>query len=120
MTRALDTGIRAEQLAADYLVRRGWTILARNWRARHKEIDIIAARANILAFVEVKARRTRSFGHPLDAITRAKRRDLEAAARVYVHTEAPPGHDYRFDAIWLIGDLDATYEIEHLEGAWRL
>lgn len=124
MSSAHALGRAAEALAAAHLERRGWTILQRNWRHGHREVDLIARRAGVVAFVEVKARTRRSCGHPLDAINRAKRRDLELAARVWVarHEAACPGDpvDYRFDAIWVIGDPCARHEIEHVAGAWRL
>jgi len=124
MSSAHSFGRAAEALAAVYLERRGWTILARNWRAGHKEIDLIARRAGTVAFVEVKARRCRSHGHPLDAIHGWKRRELAFAARTWVARtgEAGPGSgpDYRFDAIWVIGDPEGVHEIEHVVNAWRL
>ena len=124
MTLAHLLGRAAEALAAAYLERRGWTILERNWRAGHREIDLIAGRAGIVAFVEVKARRSRTHGHPLDAIHRAKRRELQLAARAWVARQAgadpQPPVDYRFDAIWVIGDPAGRHEIEHIAGAWRM
>jgi len=121
MTIAHDLGRAAEALAASYLQNRGWTILEQNWRVGHKEIDVIAGRAGVIAFVEVKARRRRTYGHPLDAITRHKRRELELAARAWLaRRPAGPEADYRFDAIWVIGDPGGRHEIEHVPGAWRL
>ena len=120
MTASHDLGRSAEGLAAEWLERRGWTLLARNWRSGHREIDLVARRAGVVAFVEVKARRTRSFGHPLDAITRGKRRDLELAARAWVARHDLRVAEYRFDAIWILGDPGGDCEIEHVAGAWRL
>lgn len=120
MNDSHDLGRTAELAAADYLERRGWTVLARNWRFHHKEIDLIASRAGTVAFVEVKARRSRSFGHPMDAITRAKRRDLETAARAWLAQHPGPETDHRFDAIWVIGSGTVVHHIEHVPNAWRL
>jgi len=121
MSVTQDLGRAAEMLAAQYLERRGWTILERNWRAGHKEIDLIAARADVVAFVEVKARRRAGCGHPLDAITRAKRRELQWAARAWIaRTALSEEVDYRFDAISVIGDPGGLHQIQHLAGAWRL
>lgn len=113
-------GRAAEAAAAAYLEAHGWTLIARNWRFGHKEIDLIASRAGVLAFVEVKARRSRSWGHPMDAINRAKRRDLEAAARAWIARHPGPETEYRFDAIWVIGEGAVVHRIEHVPGAWRL
>jgi putative endonuclease len=120
MSLAQDVGYAAEALAASFLERRGWTILERNWRSGHKEIDLIAARAGVIAFVEVKARRRGSCGHPLDAITRYKRRQLALAARAWLARAGALAADFRFDAIWVIGDPTGRHEIEHVSGAWRL
>jgi putative endonuclease len=121
MSLAHERGRAAENLAAAYLERRGWCLLARNWRAGHKEIDLVARRAGVVAFVEVKARAGRSFGHPLEAIHRAKRRDLEYAARTWLAQQPDdPELEYRFDAIWVIGNPGGHHLIEHVAGAWRL
>jgi putative endonuclease len=122
MSARHELGRAAEALAAAYLERRGWTILERNWRAGHKEIDIIARRADTVAFVEVKARLRRTYGHPLDAIDRGKRRELAFAARSWVARSGVVGAEleYRFDAIWVVGDPAGVHQIEHVGNAWRL
>lgn len=120
MSDSHDLGRAAEAHAAAWLERRGWTVLARNWRSGHREIDLVVRRAGTVAFVEVKARSRRTFGHPLDAITRAKRHDLELAARAWVARAPRAGAEYRFDAVWVIGDPAGPCEIEHVPGAWRL
>ena len=71
-------GDRGEQLAADHLVRAGWTVLHRNFRLGKKEIDLVARRGEVVAFVEVKTRGGRGYGHPLEAITWKKRRGQES------------------------------------------
>ena len=66
-----ELGRRGEALAAELLEAAGWRILARNFRYRRKEIDLIARRGAVVAFVEVKARAGPAFGHPLEAVTAA-------------------------------------------------
>ena len=66
------TGRSGEELAARFLEARGWTILERNLRSGRREVDLVARKDSVVAFVEVKCRRGRRFGHPLDAITAAK------------------------------------------------
>jgi putative endonuclease len=120
MAESHDFGRRAEALAAAALVRRGWQILNRNWRIGHRELDIVARRGRTVAFVEVKARSTSDFGHPLLAINGAKRRDLLAAARAWVFEFGRAGDDYRFDAIAVRpGPEPGTVVVEHLPDAWR-
>ena len=69
-----DLGPRSEALAAAYLEAHDYEIVARNYRINRKEIDIIARRADTVAFVEVKARAGPGYGHGLEAITWKKRR----------------------------------------------
>ena len=67
-----DLGRHGERLAADYLTAHGWRILDRNWRCPEGEIDIVALDGRELVVVEVKTRRSRAFGDPLEAITGPK------------------------------------------------
>jgi putative endonuclease len=115
-----DFGMRAEQLAASLLERNGWTILHRNWRWQRKEIDLIARRDDVVAFIEVRAR-TRTFhGHPLETIGWKKRRDLEAAARAWIGGHGRAGDTFRFDAVSLTRNEDGTVALEHVAEAWNL
>ena len=93
-------GARAEELAADYLVAHGLTIVTRNFRRRRGEIDIVARDGETLVFVEVRLRRHASFGGAAESITAAKRARLVAAAGLYLARLArmPP---CRFDAVLL-------------------
>jgi putative endonuclease len=116
-------GIAAEQVAADLLERDGWKILHRNWRWRHKEIDLVVRRGELVAFVEVRARRDPRHGHPLETIGQRKRREIEAAARVWIARHGLPGDRYRLDAMSIL-DPSGTgagpdLVAEHVEGAWQ-
>lgn len=112
------TGRRGEEAAAEYLAERGWRVLAKNYRAGPKEIDLIVARAGVVAFVEVKTRATASGGAPLEPIGRAKRRSVEAAARRWIAAHGPPGAAYRFDAL-AVTTFGGRLRIEHVPDAWR-
>jgi putative endonuclease len=99
MSRGADvTGADAETLAAEFLVAKGLTIIARNVRSRFGEIDLIARDGSTLVFVEVRLRRGQAFGGAAASITRAKRSRLVAAARIYLANlrHEPP---CRFDAV---------------------
>lgn len=105
MTSVRDiNGAHAEAAGAAFLEARGLTIVARNWRRRCGEIDIVARDGATLVFVEVRLRRGRSFGGAAASITAAKRSRLIAAAGLYLATL---GHtpDCRFDAL-LFDSLD--------------
>jgi len=107
-------GLAGEEQAIQYLLSRGWHVLAHRFRVGHKEIDLIARQGNLVAFIEVKARRGTAFGSPLEAVTGAKRRELVKAARVWVDRHGRPADVYRFDCIALIDN-----KLEHLADAFR-
>lgn len=113
-------GSYGEQLAADYLERAGWRILHRNYRVGRREIDLVARRGGVVAFIEVKARRGREFGDPLEAVTARKRREIELVASVWLERHGAEEDLYRFDAIAVRLDRIGASRIEHLEDAWGI
>ena len=120
MALSHELGRWGEELAARHLAAHGWTILQRNFRLGHKEVDLVVRRRGVVAFVEVKSRSGIAFGHPLEAITRAKRREIERVARAWVARHGRPGDVYRFDAVAVIRGEGAPPTVEHVEDAWRL
>jgi putative endonuclease len=115
-------GRAAEAAAAAYLVRDGWTLLGRNVRIGRGELDLIARRRGVLAFVEVKARRSAACGSPEDAVDGRKRRQVARLAELWLAARpwALRGvTDVRFDVV----AVDATVrplEVRHLPGAFTL
>ena len=97
------SGAEAEALAADYLARQGLRLLARNWRVRGGEIDLVCADGATLVFVEVRLRRSNTFGGAAASITAAKQRRLIIAAHDYLqrHARTARGRPCRFDAVLL-------------------
>lgn len=118
MAASHEFGRRAEDLAAGYLRRRGWRILARNWRFHHKEIDVVAERGGVVAFVEVKARTRADWGHPAAMIGAAKQRELLMAARGWIAHHRAANRVYRFDAVTVLRE-GRRLRFEHIEDAWR-
>lgn len=113
-------GQMGEELAVQYLERRGWEIVGRNIRHGRGEVDIIASKGPILTFVEVKCRRDDGMGHPMEAITRSKRLEVARVARGWVRGRTiPPGTLIRFDAIGVIYGNDRGPELIHVQDAWR-
>ena len=110
---AREKGRAAEDLAADYLLAKGYTLITRRYTTKNGEIDLIARDREVLVFVEVRLRRNRAFGTAAESITAAKRRRLRLAARHYLARlgREPP---CRFDAVLL--DALATANIEWLRG----
>jgi putative endonuclease len=95
---AFHTGISAESRAAAYLLAKGYRILARRFRTRFGEIDIVARRRGLIAFVEVKARAT--LDDAAYAVTPQQRQRIIAAAQMwFVNHPEHEGLDCRFDAI---------------------
>jgi putative endonuclease len=92
-------GKKGEDLACRELERRGYTILARRYRSRMGEIDIVARDGGTLVFVEVKARAGRRFGEAVEAVTRIKRRRIVLAAQEYLSTSGGSEHPCRFDVV---------------------
>jgi putative endonuclease len=120
MSQAHEIGRDAEAIAARSLTRRGWQIEHRNWRAGHRELDLVARKGAVVAFVEVRARSRRSPVSPLGSITGAKRRDVRIAAESWIRRHGRPGEVYRFDAIAVIRDPAADCAtVEHIGDAWR-
>jgi len=72
MSTHIEFGHKGEDLAADWLVRHGFSIIALNWRHGRYEVDIIAGRDDVLHFVEVKTRRTLAYGNPEEGVSRKK------------------------------------------------
>lgn len=114
-------GRRFEALAARWLEERGWIVLDRNVRFQRREIDLVVRRGRTVAFVEVKGRRSDDRGHPFEAVTARKRREIEAVARWWVAHHGVGGHEFRFDVVGVrAGRAAERVEVEHVEGAWRM
>jgi putative endonuclease len=101
-----------EDLACAELERRGYVIVARRFRTRAGELDIVARDGATLVFVEVKARRSAAFGTPLEAVTRGKQRRLCAMAAEYLARAAPRCAACRFDVVGVrFGEGEPALEI---------
>lgn len=98
-------GQRAEELCADLLRQAGLRILARNWRCRMGEIDLVAEENGTLVFAEVRLRRDARYGGAAESVTAAKRARLVAAARLYLAGRAAA--PCRFDVL-LLDSLEAA------------
>ncbi len=92
-------GARAEDLCAEFLRGAGLRVLARNWRCRHGEIDLVAEERGTLVFAEVRYRSDARFGGAAESVTAAKQARLIAAARLYLMRR--PDADCRFDVLLL-------------------
>ncbi len=109
-------GKEGEQIAVDYLIKKGYQIKCRNYRYLKSEIDIIAQKEKILAIVEVRARSNDRIISIADTITPKKIKLLVAGADHYI-TEANLDVEARFDIITILRN-NKIFKIEHLEGAF--
>ena len=100
-------GARGEQLAADWYLARGYAVVARNWRCREGELDLVVSRRGELVFCEVKTRSSDRFGVPAEAVTPAKQRRLRVLAARFLadHTGDDAGgrRGIRFDVAAVMG-----------------
>jgi len=110
------TGTWAEEKAVKFLIEKNYSILARNWRFKKYEIDIIARDKQTLVFVEVKARSTDAFGEPEVFVNRQKQRFLIAAANQYL-LENNIELESRFDIISILV-INNNITVKHLEDAF--
>lgn len=94
-----DVGIHGEETAVTFLKKEGYTLIKRNYRNPFGEIDIIAEEGGFLVFVEVKYRKTSSFGSPLDAITKDKKRHIIRSALYYLKATGQTNRRVRFDVL---------------------
>lgn len=113
-------GKRGEEKAAAFLRLKGYKILEKNYRAGQGEIDLIARRHGQLVFVEVKSRRGRAQGSPLEAVTPRKARRLAAGAALYLASHPLEEKTCRFDVVTLGPEKNwlGMPKIRHFENAF--
>ena len=114
-----DLGVWGEKKAIDYLIERGYKILAKNVRTLYGEIDVVAQKNEIYVFVEVKTRQTKTFGNPEDSITRTKKEHMVNSAQEYMMTHADGDDIWQIDVISIEILQTDFYKIHHFENAIR-
>jgi putative endonuclease len=117
----IQLGIRGEEVACRELERRGYAILARRFRTRNGEIDIIARDGETLVFVEVKARRSLRCGGPAEAVNWAKRQRLVRLAMSYLRIRGLADVRCRFDVVSVLYAAGAAGPVvEVIENAFEV
>ena len=111
-------GAYGERVAAAHLVEAGMVVLARNWRCREGEIDIVAQDGGTLVFCEVKTRRGHRCGTPAEAVTAGKAERLRVLALSWLRDSGVHGDDLRFDVISVRPQARGRARVEHLRGAF--
>jgi len=117
----LETGRRAEALAASWLQAQGMIVVERNWRRPQAEIDLVMRDKDTCVFVEVRSRTGDEHGDPLETVDNKKRAHLVRGARLYIHEVQPIDRFFRFDVVGVVFSGDqAAPRIEHIEDAFRV
>ena len=114
-----DTGRKGEELAVRFLKNAGYRIVERNYRCRFGEIDIIAVDGGTTVFVEVKSRRTESFGEPQLSVGRDKQKKISRIALNYLQEKNMLSRDTRFDVV-AVKMLPAGNTLELIQNAFEL
>jgi putative endonuclease len=113
-------GRRGEEEAVRHLKRQGYRVLARNYRTRRGEVDIVAARDGLVAFVEVRSQTEPVMVDPVETVTRRKQLRVIRAAQAYCARHRLTGEDLalRFDVIAVRFGQDGKAELRHIEDAF--
>ncbi len=116
MSDKIKKGKEGEALAADFLIEKGFEIIARNYRNKRSEIDLIIKKSNWLIFVEVKMRSSDAYGYPEDFVDYKKAKNIIDGAEQYTYDQNWQGN-VRYDII-SIRDQYGKKEILHIEDAF--
>ena len=120
MSRQKTAGRLGEDATANFLEAAGYTIVARNFRIRSAEIDIVAQRDGVIVFVEVKARANVRHGLPSEAVTLRKQKKIIEAAGVFLQDERFCDCACRFDIVEIYLRGENVEAINHIENAFEV
>jgi len=118
VSTTIELGSLGENIAVTYLTDAGLRVLDRNWRCREGELDLVARDGDALVFCEVKTRRGTGYGHPVEAVTRAKQVRLRTLAQRWLAAHAEHAPDLRFDVVGVLLRGDGPAVVTHLPGAF--
>lgn len=117
--RAKDAvGQYGERVAVRHLEQAGWTVLARNWRCAHGELDIIATDGPVLVFCEVKTRSSTAYGDPCEAVNWSKAKRIRLLAARWLAESATSWPQVRFDVVSVVRQRSGAAVVRHLPGAF--
>lgn len=112
-------GWQGELAAADWLSCRGWQLEAHRFTLGRHDLDLVMRRGVLVAFVEVKVRRSQRCGAGEEAVSPRKRRTIERLAWAWILRHGRSGDQYRFDVVALAGPGPGANTFRHIEDAWR-
>jgi len=113
-------GLEGERIAIAFLTSCGWAVEAHRFRVGRHEVDLIVRKGRTVAFVEVKTRRSGTFGSGLEAVSRRKQRDISRVARGWMLRHGRRGDEYRFDLVFVDVSTGTDRAVEHVIDAWRI
>jgi len=120
-TKAQALGALGERIAERWLVREGWQVVDRRWRSGRRDLDLVALRDDVVAFVEVKTRRSVWSGGPVEAVNWRKQRELTRSAMAWIDQRGlligPSSVSYRFDVVGVVASRERV-GVRHVTGAF--
>ena len=120
MAKHNDLGQQGEQAAADFLEKKGYKILHRNWQFKRAELDIVAQQRNTQIFVEVKTRSSSGLSNPEREMDNEKRRILRRTAGDYIRRAGRPDSEYRMDVLAIDPVRSSEFQVRHYRNAFRI
>ncbi|MBF0224085.1 MAG: YraN family protein [Desulfobacterales bacterium] len=112
-------GQQGESIAEKFLLSQGYSIIEKNYRTRFGEIDIIAKDNNYICFIEVKLRKTKSFGCPKDSVNYGKQRKISMTAMDYLKKSGQNNQKARFDVVSISISDTNEHQIEIIKNAFE-
>lgn len=116
----IEIGKMGEDVAVNFLKRKGYKIIQRNYKNKLGEIDIIAKDSSALCFIEVKTRTNLKFGYPQEAITAAKQKKINKVALSYLKQYNLLNIPARFDIVSVVSNNQNKFDIEIIKDAFSL
>jgi putative endonuclease len=113
-----ELGRRGEDLAVEYLQRRGLVVLSRNWRCRDGELDVVATDRTLLVVCEVKTRSGTGFGDPAEAVTHFKAARIRRITQAWLAAHRVRWCEIRFDVVAVLAPPDGPVSLQHYESAF--
>jgi putative endonuclease len=120
MSRNQSLGKWGENIAADYLIHRGYQILFRNWRSPYGELDLIVSKDDVISVVEVKTRRGTALGWPEESVTPRKQEHIINASQAFLdENEKYADYPWQVDVIAILVESEEmrSFQIRHYENA---
>lgn len=110
-------GIKGEEISAEYLIKKGYSILEKNYRSKYGEIDLITLDDKEIVFIEVKTRTNLKYGMPCEAVNNKKKKCIIRTAKQYIYINKYENLDIRFDIIEIYLS-ENKYKINHLKNVF--